>query len=450
MKRIIYIAFITLTFLFSCTKDNNTDVIADPLSREKDYTFTVMNDIYYWYDQVPNNIKPGPIPTLEQYFDTLLAPVDRWSWMMTGSEYNSMETGEYKIYGASFGQAIDYYNDYSIRVRYVFDNSPMSEHGVKRGYELTHLNGVHVSTLPKDVTINSILSQPTTSFIFKDHSGNNVAFTTSSRIVSTRSSLKTLVFTPADFKGLPYNVGYFNYYSFNNNMLSDISSAITIFKNSNIKELILDLRYNGGGDGDALDYLVNLISPETAQGQIVGKRKHNTKYSSYDVNTSTMTIVNRNSNSLNLNRIIVLTSMATASASEVLLNGLRPIMNLVQVGRTTYGKPNGMYVIPYPESNYTTPSYVLLPICFYTVNKNGYGAYESGIVPDHSRPDDLYHDFGVNEDWINASLNYIATGSFTAFPPTSPQAKSSLTTQTLLTEEYTDNYGKLIYKLNTK
>lgn len=450
MKRIICYSLISFALLFSCSKDNTSGNSDDLLKKEKDYTLTVMNDIYYWYDQVPQNIKPGPIPTLEKYFDTLLAPVDRWSWMMNGSEYLSMETGEYKIYGASFGQPIDYYADYSIRVRYVFENSPMSENGVKRGYELTHLNGIPVSTLIQNNTINTILAQQTNSFTFKDYSGNSFSFTSSSRIVSTRSTLKTLVFTPTDFKNLPYNVGYLNYYTFNNNMLSDITSAITLFKNSNIRELILDLRYNGGGDGDALEYLANLIAPETSQGQIIGKRKHNSKYAAYDVNTATMTIVNRTSNSLNLNRIIILTSAATASASEVLLNGLRPIMNIIQVGRTTYGKPTGMYVIPYPESNYTNPTYVLLPICFYTVNKNGFGAYENGISPDHSRPDDLYHDFGVDEDWIKASLTYITTGTFTAFPPVASHAFTTEKEVKFYNPENNENYGKLVYKLNRK
>ncbi len=447
MKRLLYIAIITASIISACSKDSNPNDSEDPLKKEKEYTLTVMNDIYYWYDQVPQNIKPGPIPTLEEYFDTLLSPVDRWSWMMTGSEYKSMETGEYKIYGASFGQPIDYYNDYSIRVRYVFDNSPMSENGVKRGYELTHLNGIPVSTLIQNNTINTVLAQQSNTFTFKDYSGNSFTFSTSSRTVSTRSSLRTIVFTPSDFPGLPYNVGYFNYYTFNNNMLSDISSAMATFKNANIQELILDLRYNGGGDGDALEYIANLIAPETAQGQILGKRKHNNKYSAYDVNTATMTIINRNVNSLNLNRVIILTSPGTASASEVLLNGLRPLMNVIQVGRVTYGKPNGMYVIPYPESDYTNPTYVLLPICFYTVNKNGYGAYENGLSPDHSRPDDLYHDFGKDEDWIKASLTYIATGSFTAFPPVSSNVESSKTLGRLKTDEEQINYGKLLYRL---
>lgn len=450
MKRIFFLGIVSVIFTIACTKDNTSANNSDPLKKEKDYTFTVMNDLYYWYDQVPQNIKPGPIPTLEQYFDTLLAPVDRWSWMMTGSEYSSMETGEYKIYGASFGQPIDYYADYSIRVRYVFDNSPMSENGVKRGYELTHLNGTPVSALIQNNTINNILAQQTNTFTFKDYSGSSFTFTTSSRTVSTRSSLKTLIFTPAEFPGLPYNVGYFNYYTFNNNMLSDILNAVNQFKTANVRELILDLRYNGGGDGDALEYLANLIAPEAAQGQTIGKRKHNSKYSAYDVNTATMTIVNRNSNSLNLNRIIILTSSATASASEVLLNGFRPIMNILQIGRTTYGKPTGMYVIPYPESNYTNPTYVLLPICFYTVNKNGYGAYENGISPDHSRPDDLYHDFGVNEDWIKASLTYIATGTFTPYPPLTPKANYPANAIKFNNPENSANYGKLIYKFNSK
>lgn len=430
--------------LLSCSKeDNNSN---DELKLAKEYTYSVMTDIYYWYKDVPGNINPDPIKTLENYFDTLLVAKDRWSWMMKGEEYLSMESGVYKIFGASFAQPIDHYNDYSIRVKFVFDNSPMSENGVKRGYELTHLSGTSVSTLIQNGTINSALARESNTFTFKDYSGKSFSFSASAREVSTRSVLKSMVITPSDYPGLQNNVGYINYYTFNQNMTSDIDNAIDLFRSANIKELILDLRYNGGGDGDALEYLADLISPEQANGQVLGKRKHNDRYSQYDNNASTMTVISRKSNALSLNRIFILTSGATASASEVLINGLDPIMNIIQLGKRTYGKPNGMYVIPYPANNYTSPKYVLLPICFYTVNKNGFGDYESGINPDHTRPDDLYHDFGPQEDWISSCLSYIVNGTFPALPSVTFQTKSGSANGVIQRDEEKPGYGKLIYK----
>jgi C-terminal processing protease CtpA/Prc len=443
MKKIPFVLILTSLFFTACTKDTAVD---DPLNFEKKYLFSIMNDIYYWYKDVPQNIDRSGITTLNAYFDTLLVPHDRWSWMMNGEEYQSMETGQYKIYGASFSQPIDYYNDYSVRVRYVFDNSPMSENGVKRGYELTHLNGKTVSELISNGTINSVLAQESNVFTFKSASGESFSFSANARLVSTRSVLKSLVFTSNDFPGLPYNVGYLNYYTFNDNMISDLDNAFATFKNANVKELILDLRYNGGGDGGAMSYIANLLGNEATESQILSKRKHNDKNASaYDNTASATTYIHRSASSLDVNRIFILSTKATASASEVLINGLRPLMNIVQVGSVTYGKPYGMYVIPYPQNNYTNPSYVFLPICFLTVNKNGVADYENGLTPDHLRPDDLYHDFGVEEDWIKACLTYIKTGAFSSLPA-KVYAPLTIPGGIFIKEEDKTDYGKLIYR----
>ncbi len=164
-------------------------------------------------------------------------------------------------------------------------------------------------------------------------------------------------------------------------------TTLWLFQAANVKELILDLRYNGGGDAAATQLLSNYIAPASANGKIVARRKHNDKLSAYDSDVNTMTVVQRVSNSLDLNRLIILTSGGTASASEIIVNGFKPLMNVLQVGRTTYGKPNGMYVWFYPENEELYPDYVFLPIAFYSVNSLGEGDYENGIVPDQQRPD---------------------------------------------------------------
>ncbi|MBX9734178.1 MAG: hypothetical protein K2X37_08945, partial [Chitinophagaceae bacterium] len=316
----------------------------------------------------------------------------------------------------------------------------------KRGYTLTNLNDIPVSALIEKGLISDMLALKTNSFTFRDLSGASIKFAATARIVNTKSSLKTLVFTSKEFPSLPYPVGYFNYYTFNSNMISDINDAMNVFKTAGIEELILDLRYNGGGELKAMSALANFIATSSSDGQLLCRTMHNDKYRSLDSDPKSMTYIKRATSSLNLKRIFILTSHGSASASEVLLNGLRPLMSVIQVGTTSYGKPNGMYVIPYPEGNYTSPSYVFLPICFYTVNKNGMGNFENGLVPDHYRPDDLYHDFGMSEDWTKACLTYIVTGKFPALPPTNPSVKSLQSSKRIPLEENKSNYGKLSIK----
>ena len=122
-------------------------------------------------------------------------------------------------------------------------------------------------------------------------------------------------------------------------------------------------------------------------------------------------------------------------------------MTVVLVGKTTYGKPNGMYVLPYPAENFTSPDYVFLPICFFSVNSVGEGHYVEGIVPDQSRPDDLYHDFGVTEDWVKSCLTYISTGSFPALPAKPAAALLNDFRGKVAVDEDSPNYGKYVSRL---
>ena len=98
-------------------------------------------------------------------------------------------------------------------------------------------------------------------------------------------------------------------------------------------------------------------------------------------------------------------------------------MNIQHVGDTTYGKPNGMYIFPYPADNdkyskgdYSGLKYVFYPICFYNLNRNYEKIPDKGIIPDNYRPDDLYHDFDAKEDNIAACLHHIVHGTYPQLP----------------------------------
>ncbi|MFA5713287.1 MAG: S41 family peptidase [Bacteroidales bacterium] len=423
----------------------------DPFGVIKEYILYLMNNIYYWNNEVPQNINPKSFNSVEGYFDALLAPVDHWSWMMTGEEYLSSETGIVKSYGASFGQAVDYYNDYKVRVRFVHPNSPFANNGVKRGYIISKINGVPVEALLADngKAFFMALERESNSFTFINYNGEELNFETSAEIIHTRSQLKTEIYGPGDFNNLNHNVGYFHYLSFKGGMLSDIDEAMEQFKNASIKELILDMRYNGGGDGQATQLLANYIAPASAEGKLIAKREHNTLYRSWDNDPLTSTVIKRSENSLNLDRLYILTSRETASASEVILNGFKPLMDVVQVGGTSYGKPNGMYVYAYPQGNYNNPLYIFLPICFFTVNSVGEGHYVNGIEPDHSRPDDLYHNFGVEEDWVQAVLTHIVTSQFPPLPVkahTTREIESKTERLTLPLPHQKAGYGQYLFR----
>ena len=379
---------------------------------------------YFWCEDEDKRVRGLNLDnysTIYEYFDATLFKEDRWSWMMSAEDYLSSESGEQTgTYGVSLGQAIEYYNDYSIRVRYIYPGSPFEEYGVKRGWALTHLDSVPVMDYVASGRFSKALYKNNQLFTFKDLEGNSHTFTSSPvSSLMTRSSLKAQVFWPDDYPGLTEPVGYFLYMSFKaGDFLKDIDDAMAIFKEADVHKLILDLRYNGGGDGQASSRLINYLAPENADNQVYRRMIHNRNLSIYDSNDS----IHRMEGSLDLTNLYVITGEATASASEVTINGLKPYMDVTLVGDTTYGKPNGMYVLLYPgddadyakynKGDYSSLRLVFLPIAFFSKNSEYESIPYKGFIPDNYRADDLRHDFGVQEDNIKACLEHIVNGAY--------------------------------------
>ena len=397
----------------------------------RDYFF---NPYYYWLDErleYSKNVKPTDYQDIYAYFDDLLVDKDRWSWMCDGPSFVSSEQGLIPgSYGISLGQPTEYYDDYSVRIAFVYPGSPFDRQGVTRGWTLTHVGGVASMDLIRSGNFNRAIEISPQSFRLLDLEGNPHSFTLSMEDLSVSPMLKTAVFTSDDFPGLTEPVGYFNYLSFKANFLDDIDNAVATLKAADVSYLILDLRYNGGGDSRASQRLVDNLAPATASGQIYVRRSHNRLMSRYDVDSK----VERAKNALNLKRLYIITGHGTASASEMITNGLRPLMDVQMVGDTTYGKPNGMYVLLYPDSkadhnrydkgDYSALEWVFLPIAFYNKNRDGESIPDEGFVPDNYRPDDFYHDFTPEEDNIRACLTHIVTGAYPALPVNGKSVRS--------------------------
>ena len=118
---------------------------------------------------------------------------------------------------------------------------------------------------------------------------------------------------------------------------------------------------------------------------------------------------------LNLNRIFFIVSSGTASASELLVNSLKPYMEVILLGPgKTHGKPVGYFPVP-------VGSWYILPVSFYTVNKNGEGKYYNGLPLNGQASDGLDKDWGdLSETSLASAINYISTGSFRLSRPGQP------------------------------
>ena len=434
-----------------------------------------MDVYYYWNEEVMDRnakYQAYTVPDIYDWFDKLLYDKDRWSWMEDKEGYLSSETGEITgTWGVAFAQPAEYYNDYRIFIRYILPGSPLEKYGVTRGAQLISVGGCDIrdgiTTTEKLDYVNEHLYDSPNKFTFKLTDGTEASFTASlASTLKTNYILKAKVFTAKDFPGLTAPVGYLNFFSFVSGFIPDLAKTLQDFKAAGVKKMILDLRYNGGGASDVSDTLVSYIAPSNSFGKTYVVRSHNNilKKEGFDE----IEYVKSNKYNLDLDEIFFIMQNGSASASEMVYNGLRPLYGskIHLVGQQTYGKPNGMYVLMYPGANedyaryrkgdYGNLKYVFYPICFY--NKNGDGEeipstadYGSGFIPENVRPDDVYNDFGVNESDVNACLTYIVKG---AYPPIDQshvrnmtKADNGFIVEGILPEDETNpNYGKYIVK----
>lgn len=424
-----------------------------------------MDVYYYWQADVKAHNAGVPVTGCDiyDYFDALLYKGDRWSWMCDKEYFVESESGVVTgTYGASLGQPIEYFDDYGVYVRYVYPDSPFAKQGVTRGWLLTHVGNMEVMERIIQGSFELAMSKSPQTFTFIDTEGESHTFTTEwATELNTRSSLETKIFTDKDFPGLKEPVGYFNYLSFKANFLGDIQTAMETFRAAGVRTLILDLRYNGGGDSRASQLLVNYLAPESAKGKVYVSRVHNAILASEnesekigDEVEDPVTKKTVTGSSIGIEHLYIITGEGSASASEMVTNGLRPLMDVKMVGDTTYGKPNGMYVLMYPGSekdyqrynagDYTNLEWVFLPICFYNMNGSGQSIPDNGFAPDFYWPDDLYHDFNVKEGSIKACLTHIATGSFPKLPANVANTTRATTDRrkaAISVDEKKPNYG---------
>jgi carboxyl-terminal processing protease len=153
---------------------------------------------------------------------------------------------------------------------------------------------------------------------------------------------------------------------------------------------VLDLRYDGGGRISVATHLAGLIGGERTRGQTFTRLVHNDKNSRSDFSE----VMSVPSQALGLSRLFVITTDNSASASELMINGLRPFMTVTTIGSRTFGKPVGQSPVDFCDKT-------LAAVTFFTRNSRGEGEYFDGLAADCPAPDDLTRDLG---DALEGSL----------------------------------------------
>ena len=411
MKKFIIILFITITIISSCKKnvtpaviktDTTDSLTTDELAR--DYLYAAMNQYYLWYKLMPvvvDTAYKDPYTLLDAMrYKTL----DRWSFVQTYDEYLATSTGSFVGHGISMG--LDSLTQ-TVRIAQIYTRSPLYSKGVRRGWIVKKLNGTDLAPvfIAKDaVTYNSLIGTSTAgitnTFLFQTPEGKD------STIVSTKAAFTLNTVILADTLHLKTGItGHLVFDEFIPPSNADLQTAFAYFSLNNINNLIVDLRYNGGGDLSVLQNMASYVACAAKFNTTFLTLTYNDKNTQYNVSYPFKTV----SYPLTISKLIVITTQGTASASEDFINGLKPVLDVTTIGTTTNGKPVGMNGILYKTD------YAFFPITFNVVNSAGEGDFFKGFAPAKFVIDDITHDWNNrNEACLKEAIYYLENGTVSA------------------------------------
>ncbi len=353
----------------------------------------IMDEFYLWNEDLPV-IDPANYDTPQDVLEEMRnTTYDRFSYIETTEAF--LQYYEQGIY-IGHGFSLKYDADGKLRVAFVYGEAPADLAGVKRGWIVEAINGTAIEPFSNYLElIGSDSLDVENNFRFTDIGGNQVNLSILKKEVDIKSILHQEVI---DLNGVP--TGYLVFNHFIEPAIEDLEDAFTFFRDSAVEEFVIDLRYNRGGLESVYIFLAGLIGGSHTAGKIFTKYIHNQKQATrnkvvwaenYDI-------------SLDVDRVAFITTRSSASASELVLNGLRPYLEVRSFGESTYGKPVGMYSWQFED-------FTFVPICFKYTNANDEGDFYDGLVPDVYVVDDLTVPFGdPEEDCLKAALEYLKTG----------------------------------------
>lgn len=363
-----------------------------------------MQEQYYWYRDMPAPDERAA--TMDAYFQSMLVrPLDRFSYSQPTEDYQQVFTEGRRV-GYGYTLAWSDMARTQLRVRNVEPLSPAARAGLARGDRIQSIDGY----TPADVAAG--LVPPVTTpgvprtFTVVTAAGQwKILTVTSEEYLLSPVAATAVLDVPGPAGGA--KVGYLAYNQFVTYSREQLRATFVEFAQAGVSELILDLRYNGGGSVGVSRELASLVGGAATASKLYAFLRFNDKQASSTQRQLFQMPEATAGTPLaeGLRRVFVITGGGTASASELVINGLQPFVDVVLIGEPTYGKPYGF--VPFELCGTTYQA-----VQFESLNALGVGGFTSGFPPTCTVPDDLDHQLGdPAEARIRTALNYAATGS---------------------------------------
>ena len=432
----LYLFLFSLLFT-SCFEDNDDNgALASEIN---DFVWKGMNAAYLYKQEIPDldNDRFNDSEEYASYLNDYTSPenlfesliyerdnIDKFSLIVD----NYIELEQY-LSGVSLSNGLNYglvylpnsNNEIFGYVRYVNNGSAADLANINRGDIFRSIDNIPLSI----DNYNDLLSQEIYTVNFANYFNNDTEDISDDIIelndINIELQKVPLIKNPVHhYSTLDYSggkIGYLMYNQFVSNYDDYLKTIFSEFKSNSVDELILDLRYNPGGSINSAIVLASLITGQF-ENEIFNTEQWNNDIQNYWINNNPEYLINRFTtfqSSLSLNRVYILTTRSSASASELIINCLKPYINVVQIGTPTYGKYQASVTL-YDSENFSNQNvnrshnYALQPLVLKTLNVNGVTDYYNGINPDYEyeeRAFDMGQVGDLNEPMLNFTLDII-------------------------------------------
>ena len=374
---IIAITVVLTTLTASCGGgvSNDSGFATCSQADQNQRVFAHMQSWYYWLNALPASIDPTAFASVEDLLDAITnQPLDRYTFVIPKAQANNLfERGQFIGVGITLRWVGD-----RLFIAEVWADSPAATAGLVRGDEILEINGTTVASIvaiggsvseafgDDDVGVQVVLR-------YLDASAVEVTLTLTKALVTMDTVRFVDVF---DVNGR--TVGYLNFKVFVTPSVGHLNDAFDTLLAADLDDLVLDLRYNGGGLISVAQQLASQVGGTVTAGQLFISLVYN---GNHQGSNQSLNFSNR-SNSLDLHRLVVITTNGTASASEMVINSLEPFIDVVTIGSTSFGKPVG-------SNAWNFCGQTLFPITFITQSAGGTADFFSGFPADCAAIDDL-------------------------------------------------------------
>lgn len=371
------LATLAMPFLASCGVNRWEEYY--PLTQRDMWIDSLMREEYLWYKDIPSSENLNYFSEPATFLNSLLSSLDD-GYSRIDSLYDVPETGygfDYTLYSIA-----DNDTAYNALVTYIIPGSPAEEAGLKRGEWIMMVDNEYITkkneTILTEGTAKKLLVgtyDETT-----DEEGETVGFVKADRetqLPATRDVQDKDIPVCQVLEQNGKYIGYMLYNTFSPDNANEVKQYAQQFKDNNVSDVVLDLRYNAGGDMESVELMAAILAPANQIGYTLAQLKYSDKKSAKDRTLTLDESLLQGTANLGLTRLYVLTSTTTAGASEMLINCLKPYMDVFIVGEKTKGQT--VATEPFCSQKH---SYCLRPVVCEVFNAQGTADYASGFTPD--------------------------------------------------------------------